>query len=96
MNKLVVSTLESRFRLYDMRTFHPVHGYSFLSQAAHESTVWAPRHLPQNRDVVIEIVDQLEWLDDKRAIPALQQCTQRWSGDEEIREICQMAIEWLE
>ena len=30
---------------------HPVHGYSFLSQAAHESTVWSPRHLPQNRDV---------------------------------------------
>ena len=51
INKLVVTTLESRFRLYDMRTYHPVHGYSFLSQAAHESTVWAPRHLPQNRDV---------------------------------------------
>ena len=51
MNKLVITTLESRFRLYDMRTHHPVHGYSFLSQAAHESTVWAPRHLPQNRDV---------------------------------------------
>ena len=53
MNKLVVSTLESRFRLYDMRTHHPVHGYSFLSQAAHESTVWAARHLPQNRDVFV-------------------------------------------
>jgi len=51
MNKLVVTTLESRFRLYDLRTHHPVHGYSFLSQAAHESTVWAARHLPQNRDI---------------------------------------------
>jgi WD40 repeat protein len=51
MNKLVITTLESRYRLYDMRTHHPVHGYSFLSQAAHESTVWACRHLPQNRDV---------------------------------------------
>jgi len=51
MNKLVITTLESRYRLYDMRTHHPVHGYSFLSQAAHESTVWAARHLPQNRDV---------------------------------------------
>ena len=51
MNKLVITTLESRYRLYDMRTYHPVHGYSFLSQAAHESTVWAVRHLPQNRDV---------------------------------------------
>jgi len=51
MNKLVITTLESRYRLYDMRTYHPVHGYSFLSQGAHESTVWACRHLPQNRDI---------------------------------------------
>jgi WD40 repeat protein len=51
MNKLVLTTLESRYRLYDMRTQHPVHGFSFLSQEAHQSTVWAARHLPQNRDV---------------------------------------------
>ena len=51
MNKLVVTTLESRYRLYDMRTEHPVGGFSFLSQEAHQSTVWAARHLPQNRDV---------------------------------------------
>jgi len=50
-NKLVVSTLESRYRLYDMRTQHPVHGFSFLSQEAHQSTVWGCRHLPQNRDI---------------------------------------------
>ena len=51
MNKLVVTTLESRYRLYDMRTHHPVHGFSFLSQEAHKSTVWGVSHLPQNRDV---------------------------------------------
>lgn len=51
MNKLVVTTLESRYRLYDMRTEHPVHGFSFLSQEAHQSTVWSARHLPQNRDI---------------------------------------------
>ena len=51
MNKLVITTLEARYRLYDMRTCHPVSGYSFLSQGAHGSTVWACRHLPQNRDV---------------------------------------------
>ncbi len=51
MNKLVISTLEARYRLYDMRTFHPVSGYAFLSQGAHQSTVWSARHLPQNRDV---------------------------------------------
>ncbi|KAG8457590.1 hypothetical protein KFE25_003744 [Diacronema lutheri] len=50
-NKLVVTTLESKFRLYDMRTFHPTFGYSMLSQDAHESTVWGVAHLPQNRDV---------------------------------------------
>lgn len=31
-NKLVVTTLESRYRVYDMRTHHPVLGYSMLSQ----------------------------------------------------------------
>jgi len=38
MNKLVLTTLESRYRLYDMRTHHPVQGYSFLSQAEGEET----------------------------------------------------------
>merc|ERR1711988_1770140 len=43
MNKLVIATLESRFRLYDMRTHHPVHGYSFLSQAAQDQGEGRPR-----------------------------------------------------
>jgi len=51
MNKLVVTTLESRFRVYDMRTFHPTEGYTHLVEKAHKSTVWLGRHLPQNRDV---------------------------------------------
>lgn len=51
MNKLVVSTLESKFRVYNMRTQHPEKGFSFLSEKAHKSTVWLGRHLPQNRDV---------------------------------------------
>ncbi len=42
MNKLVISTLESRYRLYDMRTHHPVHGYSFLSQARRTPTGRTP------------------------------------------------------
>lgn len=49
--QLVVSTLESKFRVYNMRTQHPEKGYSFLSEKAHKSTVWLGRHLPQNRDV---------------------------------------------
>ena len=51
MNKLLVTTLESKFRLYDMRTQHPSEGFAHLSQKAHKSTVWLGRHLPQNRDV---------------------------------------------
>lgn len=50
-NKLAVTTLESKFRIFDMRTQHPVQGYSFLSERAHKATVWCARHLPQNRDL---------------------------------------------
>ncbi|RHZ13080.1 hypothetical protein DYB31_000622 [Aphanomyces astaci] len=51
MNKLLVTTLESKFRMYDMRTFHPAKGYAFMSEKAHKSTVWQGRFLPQNRDL---------------------------------------------
>ncbi|CAH1791975.1 unnamed protein product [Owenia fusiformis] len=51
MNKLVATTLESKFHVFDMRTQHPTKGFASLSEKAHSSTVWTPRHLPQNRDV---------------------------------------------
>ncbi len=51
MNKLVATTLESRFVVYDLRTRHPDLGYSSLDMRAHDSTVWLGKHLPQNRDV---------------------------------------------
>lgn len=51
MNKLVVTTLESTFRCYDVRTFHAKDGFSFLKEKAHRSTIWLARHLPQNRDI---------------------------------------------
>lgn len=51
MNKLVVTTLESKFRLFDMRTQHPTAGYAYLQEKAHKATVWCVRHLPQNRDL---------------------------------------------
>lgn len=51
MNKMGVTTLESRFRIFDMRTQHPTQGYSCLSEKAHKATVWCVRHLPQNRDI---------------------------------------------
>ena len=51
MNKLVVTTLESKFHAYDMRTHHPLEGFSHLTEKAHRSTVWLAKHLPQNRDI---------------------------------------------
>ena len=51
MNKIVVTTLESKFRCYDLRTQHPKDGFASLSERAHRSTVWISRHLPQNRDL---------------------------------------------
>ena len=51
MNKLAVTTLESKFRIFDMRTQHPTGGFSCLSERAHKATVWCCRHLPQNRDL---------------------------------------------
>jgi WD40 repeat protein len=51
MNKLIVTTLESTFRCYDMRTRHAKDDFSHLKEEAHRSTIWLGRHLPQNRDI---------------------------------------------
>ena len=51
MNKIVVTTLESKFRCYDMRTQHSTDGFACTSERAHRSTVWISKHLPQNRDI---------------------------------------------
>lgn len=51
MNKLVVTTLESKFHLFDVRTLHPKKGFASLTKKAHKSTIWVARHLPQNRDI---------------------------------------------
>mmetsp|Transcript_12737 Transcript_12737/g.44625 ORF Transcript_12737/g.44625 Transcript_12737/m.44625 type:complete len:218 (+) Transcript_12737:516-1169(+) len=51
MNKLVAATLESQFKLFDMRTYHPKEGYESLTEKAHKSTVWTCKHLPQNREI---------------------------------------------
>lgn len=51
MNKLAVTTLESKFRVFDMRTQHPTDGFACLAERAHKATVWCVRHLPQNRDL---------------------------------------------
>ncbi|KAH7462475.1 hypothetical protein KRP22_004896 [Phytophthora ramorum] len=51
MNKLLVTTLESKFRVYDLRTFHPEQGFACMTEKAHKSTIWQGRFLPQNRDL---------------------------------------------
>ncbi|KAL0586654.1 hypothetical protein ABG067_003642 [Albugo candida] len=51
MNKLVVTTLESKFRMYDLRTQHPEKGFPCLMEKAHKSTIWQGRFLPQNREI---------------------------------------------
>ena len=52
LNKLIVTTLEARYRLYDLRTFNAKRsGYAHLAHSAHASTVWTAKHLPSNREV---------------------------------------------
>jgi len=53
MNKLVATTLESKFYLFDLRTQHPEKGFRYLTETAHESTIWIVRHLPQNREIFV-------------------------------------------
>lgn len=52
MNKLVVSTLEGKIHVFDMRTNHVEVGYSSLEEKTSENaTIWGVSHLPQNRDI---------------------------------------------
>ncbi|CCD12925.1 unnamed protein product [Trypanosoma congolense IL3000] len=51
MNKLIVSLLEGRVRVYDLRTLHPTLGYAYVEEWVSSGTVWCSRALPQNREV---------------------------------------------
>jgi WD40 repeat protein len=51
MNKMVATTLEAKFYVFDIRTQHPKKGFAHLTEKAHKSTIWLVRHLPQNRDI---------------------------------------------
>lgn len=55
MNKLVVTTLESKFHVFDLRTYHPEKHYAYCSELAHKSTIWGISHLPQNRDLFMTL-----------------------------------------
>lgn len=52
MNKLVATTLEASYTVFDLRTHHPKHGFASITERAHDgTTIWTVRHLPQNRDL---------------------------------------------
>lgn len=66
INKLIVTTLESQYRVYDLKTKHISEGFPFLTvdalsntntanidnkKGSRGTTIWRVRHLPQNRDV---------------------------------------------
>ncbi|KAL1140366.1 hypothetical protein AAG570_000298 [Ranatra chinensis] len=53
MNKMVATSLESKFYVYDLRTQHSKKGFASLSEKAHKSTIWTVRHAPQNRDLFV-------------------------------------------
>ncbi|XP_028024226.1 dynein axonemal assembly factor 10 isoform X2 [Balaenoptera acutorostrata] len=53
MNKLVATSLEGKFHVFDMRTQHPTKGFASVSEKAHKSTVWQVRHLPQSRELFL-------------------------------------------
>ncbi|KAI5746328.1 hypothetical protein M8J77_002439 [Diaphorina citri] len=54
MNKLVATTLEAKLFVFDLKTLHREKGFAYLSEKAHKATtVWAAKHLPQNRDLFV-------------------------------------------
>lgn len=53
MNKLLTTGLESKFSVFDMRTFNTEKGYASVTNKSHKSTIWCGAHLPQNRDVFV-------------------------------------------
>ncbi|XP_063596201.1 dynein axonemal assembly factor 10-like [Penaeus indicus] len=53
MNKLLATTLESKFHIYDLRTFHEEKGFAGMMDKGHKSTIWCGRHLPQDREIFV-------------------------------------------
>ncbi|XP_063831485.1 dynein axonemal assembly factor 10 [Ostrinia nubilalis] len=54
MNKLVATTLEGKFHVFDVRTQNPAKGFAqVMDNTTKSGTIWVARHLPQNRDIFI-------------------------------------------
>lgn len=46
MNKLIATTLEGKFNIFDLRTNHHEEGYAHLSNKGNKGTIWGLRHCP--------------------------------------------------
>ncbi|CAG9329157.1 unnamed protein product [Blepharisma stoltei] len=56
MNKIVATTLEGKFHIFDLRTFNATEGgYAEAIEKVHGATVWGVKHLPQNRDLFVTL-----------------------------------------
>jgi len=55
MNKLGAATLESKFTIFDLRTFSNTTGFASSTEAAQKSTIWGIKHTPQNRDLFVTL-----------------------------------------
>eukprot|EP00730_Choanoeca_flexa_P001497 TRINITY_DN10662_c0_g1_i1.p1 TRINITY_DN10662_c0_g1~~TRINITY_DN10662_c0_g1_i1.p1 ORF type:complete len:353 (+),score=70.77 TRINITY_DN10662_c0_g1_i1:884-1942(+) len=51
MNKLIASCLDSKFNVFDMRTYNNKSGYASVDEKSHKSTVWLGKPSPHDRDV---------------------------------------------
>lgn len=51
MNKMGATTLEGKFHIFDLRTYHHEHEYASLEQSGPKGTLWGIKHFPQNRDL---------------------------------------------
>lgn len=45
-NKLVATTLEGKFHVFDLRTLHHEEGFANMSEKAHNATIWGAKHIP--------------------------------------------------
>lgn len=52
-NKLIISMLEGKSRVSDLRTLHPKLGYAYVEERVSDGTVWSAKALPQNREIFL-------------------------------------------
>lgn len=53
MNKLLVTLLEGKFKIYDLTILNDKKGFSHITEYIDDSTIWCGKHLPQNKDIFI-------------------------------------------